>query len=170
MNDGTLTVNSQLIVANDLDDLTGTTIQNANGTLTLAGGTTTIGSPGTPVDVILGNHASTGAGTSTAVMNLTGGSVTVNGDIKQGESGAGTIVSTLTLNGSTLDLTGHQIGADGALIGTINLLSGTLLNVTEVNAGGDISKTGSGTLNLGGTNTYTGGTTIGGGTLVFGPS
>jgi autotransporter-associated beta strand protein len=115
----------------------------------------------------------TGLGNAVATLNLlAGGTVTVNGDIvKVPEVGASPVPSaaTVTLNGATLNMTGHDLGkgntASTTKIDTLNFQSGVLKNVHEINGGSGLTKTGAGVLALGGTNTYTGATTVTGGTL-----
>lgn len=166
---GTLQVNTSMIIAHDIDAsaTTGGT-QNVQGTFTVAGGNATIGSVETPVNLLLGNHINAGnPGLATASVSLTGGTLTVFGDIKEGNLGAGTITSSLTLNGANLDMKGKSIGTSGALIDTLNFAAGTLQNVAGINNGAGLTKTTAGTLVLAGTNTYTGGTTVSQGTLVL---
>ena len=109
---GMLQVNTSMIIANDIDTTaTAGGTQNVQGTFTVAGGNATIGSISTPVNLLLGNHVTSGnPGLATATVNLTGGTLTVFGDIKDGNLGAGTINSTLSLNGATLDMKGNSIG------------------------------------------------------------
>ncbi|MCC7476035.1 MAG: autotransporter-associated beta strand repeat-containing protein, partial [Pirellulales bacterium] len=167
MNDGTLVVNTALLIANDIDTsntTSGTT--NLQGLLTMNGGNATIGTNLTPVDTILGNHIVGGnAGSSTASLVINGGTYTSNGDIREGTLGNGTIISTLTLNGGTIDMTGGNIGAAGQAIDNLNLQAGTLANVNEINGGGGFSKTTGGTLNISGTNAISGPIAVNGGTL-----
>jgi len=94
----------------------------------------------------------------TGVLNLTGGNVAACVDITES---AGTGSATLILNGATLDLTGHAIVG----LTTLNLQSGTLKNVAQINGGAAIAKTGTGTLMLAGNNTFTSPVAISGGTL-----
>ncbi|OYW26741.1 MAG: hypothetical protein B7Z47_07315, partial [Chthoniobacter sp. 12-60-6] len=77
-------------------------------------------------------------------------------------------VSTINLTGGTLDLTGHSIGSATDTINNLTLASGTLKDVAEINGGGAVTKTTTGTLVLLGTNTYTGTTTVSAGTLQVG--
>ncbi len=166
---GTLQVNTAMIIANDIDTTaTAGGTQHVQGTFTVEGGNATIGSVGTPVDLLLGNHVTSGnPGLATATVNLTGGTLTVFGDIKDGNLGAGTITSSLTLNGATLDMKGNSIGTSGALIDTLTFAAGTLQNVAGINNGAGLTKTTAGTLVLAGTNTYTGTTTVSAGTLAL---
>jgi fibronectin-binding autotransporter adhesin len=142
-------------------------------------GTVTLGSATGNYTAIIGtggiNMASntTGLGSAVATLNLlAGGTVTVNADIvKVPEVGTSPAASTatVTLNGATLDMTGHDLGkgntATTTRIDTLNFQSGTLKNVHEINGGSGLNKTGAGVLALGGTNTYTGTTNVAGGTL-----
>ena len=115
---------------------------------------------------------------------ISGGQVNAFGGITVGnvynQGGAGL----LSLQGGLLDLTAGTVGALGGKIyvgsgGTLVASSGTLQNVLEILGNVTISGTtaigtplpltvsGSGLLVLAGTNTYTGGTTVTGGTLEF---
>ena len=111
-------------------------------------------------------------------VNLAGsGMVVTNGGLLQGNSGAA-IVNAVGAN--TLVLT--YLGQQGMINGSIQLNSGTLslstgtvasvnLNTTISNGGGGaLAKVGTGTLQLTGTNTYTGGTTFAAGELQAGSS
>ncbi|QOJ15824.1 MAG: thrombospondin type 3 repeat-containing protein [Planctomycetia bacterium] len=110
------------------------------------------------LDVSIVSMANAG---STGLLNITGGTV-IAGQIQ-----AGSGVSTITLDGGTLDCS--FIGS-GTPISNVNLRSGTLKNLSQVNNGAGLIKTGSGTLFLDGTNTYTGTTTISEGTLTLAAS
>ncbi len=191
---GVLQVNTAATLANDIDSsatLNGT--QNLFATFTVAGGTATIGSAGTPVNLILGNHVNAGnPGTNTVAVSLTGGTLNVFGDLKEGNLGAGTILSALGINGGTLDMKGSNITS----LDSITYTNGTLKNLGVVNTGLTLAgtgarvfdqgasisgviqgvvdgsgvglvKTGAGTLTLNGTNTYTGNTTVSNGMLVI---
>ena len=130
---------------------------NANATLNIGGGSFTVNSGGT---FTLGSQATAAA--SNATLNLTGGTFTSNADIVDG---GGATTSSITLNGGTLDMTGRNIGG-ATVIDILNLQSGILKNVAQINGGGAISKTTLGTLTIEGINTYTGATMINAGTLI----
>jgi autotransporter-associated beta strand protein len=165
---GTLQVNTAMTLANDTALNSSGSIQNLSATFTVAGGNATIGSVSTPVNLLLGNHVTAGnPGLATATVNLTGGTLTVFGNIQDGNLGAGTINSSLTLNGATLDMKGRSIGSSVALIDTLTFASGTLQNVAGINNGAGLTKTTSGTLVLAGTNTYSGTTTVSAGSLAL---
>ncbi|MEA3213309.1 MAG: hypothetical protein QOE70_6366 [Chthoniobacter sp.] len=150
-----------------LSNKTGTTNFTATSTATvnINGGTATFGS------ILMAGNSSTGGagGSSTGTLNLTGGVVTLNGDITKigTTAGTGTTTANITLNGATLDLTGHNIGSGtaGQLINTLNLQSGTLKNVLQINGGAGITKTTAGVLTLDGTNNFTGPAVVSQGTL-----
>jgi len=157
----TLTVSSAAVtttVSGVMSGLAGLTKAGA-GTLVLSGansydGDTTI-SAGTlrlGANDVLPNGAGKGNVSVGGTLDLAGRSDTING-----LSGTGTIDN--TTNASTSTLTIGATDANGTFAGTIqNTGSGASLALV---------KTGSGTLELSGTNTYGGGTTINGGTLVI---
>ena len=148
-----------------------------NGTLDVIAVNAGIRSSSSPLQTssiqIGGGNASFGNGTAeypgsftlatdaNGVLSITGGTVTLYCDLLRA---AGTGSATLTLNGGTLDMTGHSIGGSTA-IDTLNFQSGTLMNVGEINNGQGLTKTGTGTLTLAGTHTYTGPTVVSAGTL-----
>jgi autotransporter-associated beta strand protein len=164
------------------NDTTGTGSPTATGTLTFNGGQMLVNS-----DVNIGTFAGT-AGLVSGTFTINGGAVTVGGHIFGSTSNQST--STLNLNGGTLDMTDGDI----AEVKQFNFSGGILKDVGTVsspvvltNAGertfqqdgsgaGEVSgvisgtaglaKTGTGTLLLSGTNTYTGTTLVEEGRLV----
>lgn len=128
----------------------------------VTGGQVTIGTgSGTAI-----NMANAGSGrTVTSNMNLSGGTVSVTGNIIR-TGGAGTENATVTLDGATLNMNGNSLGG----VKTIAFVAqqGTLENLSELNNGGGLTKTTTGTLILEGTNIYTGGTTISAGSVQIG--
>ena len=133
--------------------------------LNVTGGNVTFGT-GSGIAI---NMANAGASrTVTSTIDLTGGTVDVTGNIVR-TGGAGTENATVTLAGSTLDMNGNSIGTSGSTISFV-AQSGTLQNLGELNGGGALTKTTAGILILEGTNSYSGATTISGGTLKLGAS
>lgn len=148
---GAVDVNT-LVIA---ESTSGGTQGIATGTFTMLGGTLTVNTAAT-----IAKKASAGT-VPRGTLDLGGGTATFAVDLVGGNGGN----STLNLYGGTLDMGGHAIGPVGGLITTVNFASGTLANVGQINNGAALSKSGAGTLALAGTNTYTGNTTISGGTL-----
>ncbi len=136
-------------------------------TMDLGGGDVTIGT-GSGSAITLA--ANTGPGVSEATINITGGTVSVEGNIVRGtKSGTGTSTATVTLDGGVLDMNGHNIGATGANgLVNFNAYSGTLKDVEQINGGATLIKSTSGVLVLEGTNNYTGITLVNDGVLQVG--
>lgn len=126
----------------------------ATGTVNIGGGNFIVNTAFT-----LGSQAS--AGSSVATLNLTGGTLNSNADILKGP---GTTTATFTLDGGTLELNNKTLGSS-VLIDTLNLRSGTMQNVAQINNGAAITKTTAGMLVLAGNNAYTGATNVAAGTL-----
>jgi fibronectin-binding autotransporter adhesin len=114
------------------------------------------------------SSATVAAGAVTTNINVTGGSLTVAGDIVR-TGGAGTTVTNLKVSGGALDMGGggtpHSIGSATNAV-TLTAESGTLSNVASINGTGGVTKTTTGTLTLAGTNTYTGATDVSQGQVV----
>ncbi|MBB4633681.1 beta strand repeat-containing protein [Sphingosinicella soli] len=127
-----------------------------------------------------GNLIGNGAGTWVlGGANDFTGSVTVNaGTLKAGSSSAFGAATGFIVNGGTLDLDGYDLtapslsGTGGTVaLGSANLTVDTATNVGYagiITGGGGLTKAGNGILTLSGANTYTGTTTINGGTLALG--
>ena len=137
--------------------------QVSAGTVNISGGTVTILGP-----VTLGSSANSN-GSAVAALNITGGTVDVRNSIAKGVgNGFASVTSTLLLRDATLDLNGFTIGTLTRPINNVQLESGTLRNVTEINGGGALSKTTAGVLVLEGVNAFSGTLTVAGGTLQVG--
>lgn len=123
------------------------------GALNISGGTTFITGD---LTLATRTNATPSSGRTEGIATLTGGSVTVGGNITEGISGGyANNLSTLTLNGAVLDLTNGYIKVD-----TLNLMSGVLRNVSEINGGASVTKTTTGALILDGTSAFTGATAV----------
>ena len=131
-------------------------------TLSIGGGTVLLGGSATYGDAGTGSVSLATAGAG--IMNITGGTVTTSVDLNRS---VGTGTAQLNLNGGSLDMAGHSIGNSTETVDLV-AASGTLSNLSELNGGGDLTKTTAGTLALDGTNTYTGGTVVSAGTLQLG--
>ncbi|WP_050028141.1 autotransporter-associated beta strand repeat-containing protein [Verrucomicrobium sp. BvORR034] len=142
----------------------GTATSTSTATINVSGGNVNFGTgSGTAI-----NMANAGTGrTVTSLLNLTGGNVTVTGNIIR-TGGAGTENATITLDGATLDMTNKAIGTASAAIAQLNFRSGVLKNLASINGTGGLTKTSTGTLVVEGTNTYSGSTTVSQGVLQVG--
>lgn len=129
----------------------------ATATLTVSGGTFSV-LPGDALRLA----SQTGNGSASGTLTLIGGIFRCHADILDG---GGTAVSTVSLDGGALDLTGRALGAASPRVDALLLRAGTLLNLGQFNGGEPLVKTGSGTLVLAGTNTYTGATIVSNGAL-----
>ena len=131
------------------------------GELNISGGTVVINNSTALVAAVqLGDNVSAGGGTVTAAINLTGGTTTLGGHIIRSATSLRT-TSTVTLDGAgaILDMGGKNIGSASALI-TLNAQAGTLRNLAELNGGGVLTKSTTGTLLLDTANAFTGGVSI----------
>ena len=124
-------------------------------TLTIGGGTALI------ANLSLAQCDGLGTGTNLAVLNFTGGNITLSNGITQITAPTNWNAGVLNLNGAVLDLNGKAV----TNVSCLNFLAGTLLNAGELNSGAGLVKTGPGLLTLGGTNTYSGPTVVSNGIL-----
>jgi autotransporter-associated beta strand protein len=147
-----------------IDALTMAVNTSAGGVVTadlnVTGGNVSIGI-GSGTAINMANAAASRTATST--IDVTGGTLTVLGNLER-TGGAGTENATLTLNGGTLNMSNFNIG--GAAAVSFTAASGTLQNVAEINNGGTLTKSTSGTLILAGLNAYTGVTNVNDGKLL----
>jgi autotransporter-associated beta strand protein len=162
---GTVTIGaSGLDIGNSTYNQTGVT--TLTGTVNVTGGTVTVANSatlGAAIRLVTNSGGATNGANVTGTLDITGGSVTVAGDIIRGTvTGAQANAAVVTLDGGVLDLGGHNLGTAAGLITNVNLRSGTLRNVAQINNGASISKTASttdpinNTLTLAGTNSYSG--------------
>ncbi len=135
-------------------------VGSAVATLTVSGGVFSVTAGGS-----FTLASQTGLGSATGTLNVVGGTFRSYADVL---TGASNCTSTVNLDGGTLDMTSHAIGLGSQTVTVFNAKSGTLMNLGEFNAGAPLVKSGSGTLTLAGTNTYTGATMITSGTLTLG--
>ncbi|EEP8275790.1 AIDA autotransporter-like protein ShdA, partial [Salmonella enterica subsp. enterica serovar Rissen] len=179
-NDAVLELNTGGDFTNNISG-SGQVVKSGDETLTLSGANSYTG--GTTISggtLIASNVEALGTGdvTDNAVLELNTG-----GDFDNVISGSGQVVKsgdkTLTLSGTNTYRGGTTISGGALVASNVNALgSGDVTdNATlEMNTGGDFAnnvggtgsvvKSGDKTLTLSGTNSYTGGTTISGGTLV----
>ncbi len=173
---GTVTIDSGILQFGDMAGsyVTGTQLPTINPTLSISGGTVTIGATaGTAIT--MAKVVSTGssvAETVNAIINISGGATTIGGNIvKVGTSGTGTgtVTNTATINltGGTFDMGGNSIGSSAQTI-AFAPQAGTLQNLAQLNGGGVLTKSAAGALTLAGTNSYTGNTAITQGSLLVG--
>ena len=125
----------------------------------------------------VGNGALTLSGTNTynGSTTINAGTLAVSADANLGTAPGAATAGQLTLNGGTLETTstmtlnanrGVALGTSG---GTFQTDAGTTLTYNGIAAGtGSLTKTGTGTMNLGGANTYSGATMINAGTVQLG--
>ena len=113
-----------------------------------------------------------GANTYSGTTTISGGTISISADSGLGAAPSSATAGYLTLNGgilqSTADFTlnSNRGIALGTSHGTINVDGSTTLTYDGIIAGSNnLTKTGTGTLLLSGTNTYTGYTNIDGGTV-----
>lgn len=135
--------------------------------INISGGSVTVGATsGTAVTMAAYTATGgTGTGSSSATINMTGGTTTINGNIVKSTASATNATATINIDGGTLDMAANNIGSSTAVV-TLVAASGKLKNLGELNGGGLLTKTTTGTLTLEGVNTYTGNTLVSAGTLV----
>ncbi len=159
---GTFNTNNNSATLSGVISGAGALTKAGAGTLTLSGNNTYSG--GTQI-----TGGSSSAISISSAANVGSGAVTISG----GSMLTGT--SSLTLsNGIVLGATGGSTQSDGSLVsGIVNVAAGSTLTVSGTgiseltSGGGRLEKTGDGTLYVNTANSYSGGTFLHGGTLVF---
>jgi fibronectin-binding autotransporter adhesin len=157
-------------------------LSGAGGAIALGSGTLTASSAdnATLASAIGGNGSfvkmGSGTLTLTGASTYTGGTTVNEGTLQLGTGGALAAKGALTITGGTFNLDGNSqtVGALSGSGGTIALGGGTLTTnsasnttlASAITGSGSFVKQGSGTLTLTGANSYAGGTTVSGGTLV----
>ncbi len=148
----------------------GTFSTNTNVTVTYTG---VVAGPGTLVKIGAGTLVLGGANTYTGATTLTAGTISIAADSGLGLAPASPTAGQLTFNGGTLLGTAtftldpnRGIALTGA--GTLSDATPVVVTYSGVIAGpGTLAKSGTGTVVLAGTNTYTGVTTLSGGVLAI---
>ena len=181
---GSITLGSNLAIGEnitfDADAASGLTIGGS--TITVASGTTLTLTNDTGHTLAItsqitgsGGVTKSGAGTLTlsggndytGATSIGGGTLTANGGI--GDSSAVTVSNGATLNLSGSETIGSLTGSGDVTLGSSTLTAGGDGSSTSfdgiVSGTGGLTKAGSGTLTLTGTNSYTGTTTVSAGTL-----
>ncbi|HWA51152.1 MAG TPA: autotransporter domain-containing protein [Dongiaceae bacterium] len=155
-----------VVIGNNTNPVGGTTSQ---GIINQSGGTVRIGSG---VDLYIGGYSS-------GTYNLNGGTLEIGGTSLHANYSSGTAPSLFNLGGGTIKV----IGSDLTTSVNATLVHGTTSTIDTTNANatwsgklltdglgmGNLTKIGGNTLTLGGVNTYTGLTTVAGGTLKLTP-
>jgi autotransporter-associated beta strand protein len=144
------------------------------GPTTISGGTLSVGSGSTTGSLASGSIANAGA----LVVNRTGtltiaGAITGTGSLAHVGTGTTTLSGVNTYTGTTTVSAGRLIGSTSSLPGAITnnaavefaqATTGTFASV--ISGGGSLTKSGTGTLELTGANSYAGGTIVSAGTLL----
>jgi autotransporter-associated beta strand protein len=156
-------ITDNFIIAQNQDGTTGVN-GNIKAQVNISAGTVNVTN-----DISIASHThatSPSAGYADGSLSLTGGSITVGGNLTEGNQGDNR--SYVLLDGATLDMTGGTINVD-----TFETQSGTLKNVEQIYKGSltaaDLIKTGADKLLvLEGQNNYTGATIVQQGNLQVG--
>ncbi len=132
----------------------GTASGAMTGEVHIGGGTVNLGS------VELARNSVAGGTATYGLLDLYGGTITMGGNIIRGGGVGPTTAALMMTNSATLDMNGFSIGDAVNPINALQLQSGTLKNVAEINGGAAWTKTGAGRLTLEGNNTFIGAVTV----------
>lgn len=178
---GALVLSNSLAIQNSALNLSGGALSFSNNTTATFGGLkgngnlALINTGGSAVALTLSNAAAT---TATYTGNLIGGSsLTLIGSGTQILTGTNTYTGPTTIGAGVLTIGGAgQLGNGGSYTNTITISNGASLNFASsanqtlsngISGLGSLLMSGSGTLTLAASNSYSGGTTLSGGTLVI---
>ncbi len=144
---GSLTIGELQVAVSDNASSSGSSFNVAGGTVTVTG------------DAIIGDDG------NTATVSVTGGLLTIGGDLKAGYNQINT--ATLSISGGTVNMTGNAITANNLLLntGTLQNLSAYYATYTATGTTAAIVKNSAGTFVLGGSNNFTSAITISAGDL-----
>jgi autotransporter-associated beta strand protein len=130
----------------------------------------TFGSGGSLVKIGTGTMTLSGINTYTGGTTISAGAISVSSDANLGDAAGG-----LTFNGGALQVTGTTFNATARTItwgaggGTFDIANAAnTFTVSQTLNGGQLTKSGAGTLTLAAANTFTGGVTMNAGTLNLG--
>ena len=169
---GSMTIDNLQIANNS----SGNATNGVQGSFTLGTDQTSTGVLTVNTQFTLANQANTAAASvakGTFIINGGVANINTNIEVDMASGALGTTNTTLQLATGTLNMNGHEIGPVSGTSVAINTvtLPGTGHSATLANLGGGginsagLTMNGLGTLNLGGANTYSGGTNVNAGTL-----
>ena len=178
VNAGTLDLHGNNTAGGALSGSTGALITNsvsgtASLTSTVPSGTSTYaGTIADSTGVVALNKAGAGTLTLAGTNTFSGGATISSGTLNYGNvnalgSGLATFAGNSTLQAGVSGTIANAMVLNPSVIGTFDT-QGNAMGLSGIVSGGALNKIGSGTLTLSGSNSYSGGTTIGAGTLQVG--
>ncbi|MDD5064699.1 MAG: autotransporter domain-containing protein, partial [Phycisphaerae bacterium] len=184
INDNTFAGNITLATASKIGSTAGTltasgTIDNGGNLLTVGGASDAtlsgvISNTGGLTKADAGTVTLSGINTYSGITTINAGTLSIGADSGLGTAPGAATAGQIVFGGGILESSGsftlaanRGIAMTGA--GTIDVDAGTTLTYNGIVAGASaLTKADTGTLSLGGTNTYTGGTTFNAGTIILG--